>query len=269
VYSGPVPPAPIRASIVIAAPRDRVWSAWSTPEHLAGWFPDRVEGNLEAGGEARLCWDCYGLELPIDVEEVVSEQRLAFVGTVDGRRRQRQEVLLEPSPEGTRVTVSHEGFATADEREGSAAGWETALAVLRLYVERYFGVARRTLAVLAPVTAALDDLFRHYTEPEGLASWLTAAGRLGAPGEPTALALRNGQIATGRVLTRVPPREVSFFCREIEGVIALKSFSLSAGIPGPTLAGAWLSSWSPEAPALAAVHEALEQGLPDLSWGRS
>lgn len=46
----------VRMRSRLDAPPDRVLRAWSDPEELARWFPERIEGGLAVGSRSVLVW---------------------------------------------------------------------------------------------------------------------------------------------------------------------------------------------------------------------
>ena len=50
----------IRMTLRLNAPPERVSRAWTDPEELARWFPDRVEGGLAVGARTVLVWGTGG-----------------------------------------------------------------------------------------------------------------------------------------------------------------------------------------------------------------
>ncbi len=47
----------VRMNRRLNAPPERVSRAWSDPEELARWFPERVEGALAVGARTMLVWE--------------------------------------------------------------------------------------------------------------------------------------------------------------------------------------------------------------------
>jgi uncharacterized protein YndB with AHSA1/START domain len=199
----------------IAAPIDRVWSAWTDPTELSRWYPDRATGRAEAGQHLTWIWDCYGMSLDLEVLAAEPERRLLLRANPTGRRVQRQEIIFEPSGAGTIVTVSHTGFPDtskgADERAGTAAGWTTNLAILRHYLEHSPGRDRATAAILTDTTLAPDQVF----------------ARLAAYPRP----------ANSKLLAESPPYQLAYTWPALDAIVTLRAF--------PHLAGAHLQTWTP------------------------
>ncbi|HWF50684.1 MAG TPA: SRPBCC domain-containing protein [Solirubrobacteraceae bacterium] len=99
----------IERELELPAPSDEVWEAVTDPERLAEWLADEVRFDLRPGGDAsfrdgdtlRRGW----------VEEVsppgtgTDEGRLAFWWATGDEPATRVELILEPSPGGTRLRV--------------------------------------------------------------------------------------------------------------------------------------------------------------------
>lgn len=206
----------------IAAPIDRVWSAWADPTELARWYPDRATGTLAAGHHLTWIWDCYGMDLDLEVLAAEPPRRLLLRADPSGRGPQHQEVHLEPTPTGTRVHLTHDGFPDTprghDERAGTEAGWTTALATLRHYLEHYPGRDRATAALLTDLHATPEQVFAR------LASY---------PRPP------------GHLLSETPPYELAYTWPALDAIVTLRSFTLG-GQPTARLAGAHLSTWTPD-----------------------
>jgi len=50
----------IEREILIEAPRERVWAVLTNPEHVAKWFGDAAEIDLQPGGKAAFGWAGHG-----------------------------------------------------------------------------------------------------------------------------------------------------------------------------------------------------------------
>ena len=127
-------------SIEIAAPPDRVWAALIDSGEFGTWFRARFDGPFEEGRrvDARMTIPEYeDFEWYLTVREVVPERRFVFtwphmdsdmVPLGDGETE--VAFTLEPTAEGTRVTVIESGFgalpeeARADARRRNERGWE-------------------------------------------------------------------------------------------------------------------------------------------------
>ena len=240
----------IRAEIAINAPIESVWAAWTNPEHLARWYPDRVDGELAAGHTVRLSWDCFGLDIALDVVDLEPHERLVVRGEVETGVVQTQTTCFASDGDRTVLDISVEGILTDDQREGATAAWHTNAGVLRTYVERYFGRDRVTFASLGPACVTFDRLFEQLTSADKLAGWLGTGTGIGAAGQEVDIVIAPGARLRGKVLARSEPREVAIVCDDIASVIAFKAFPLHGITRDEKLVGAWASVWHDD-PAVA------------------
>ena len=134
----------ILARVEIAVPPERVWKAITT-EELANWWG--AEGvyrttkhtvDLRPGGSYRS--DGIGANGPFHVGGTIVEvdppKRLVQTWEPSWSEAAPTTVtwLLEPIPEGTRLTLRHSGFTDAGDCEGHAEGWERVLGWLTGHV---------------------------------------------------------------------------------------------------------------------------------------
>ena len=118
----PSPTDRIERTIVLRAPRIRVWRALTDPVEFGAWFGVRLEGKFEPGARVRGAITHPGYEhvtLDITVERM-EPQRLfswrwhpyAIEPGVDYSHEPTTLVVfeLQDVPEGTRLTVVESGF---------------------------------------------------------------------------------------------------------------------------------------------------------------
>jgi uncharacterized protein YndB with AHSA1/START domain len=130
----------ITVSTTIAAPLDRVWQAYTTPEDIRAWnaaSPDwhttaasvdlRVGGHFSSRMEARD--GSMGFDFAGVYTEVVPQQRLAY----DFGDR-HATVSFTPGPEGVTVSVSFDPETNFSE-EQQRAGWQAILDNFKRHVE--------------------------------------------------------------------------------------------------------------------------------------
>lgn len=154
----------------------------------------------------------FNHEIPYPVLEVQPPERLVLAGEIPGYPPFRLEVTITRDGGDTRVRLFNSGFREGaqweDEYQGVASGWRLSLALLRLYLERYYGTPKRSALVIPPARFEYADILGWFTDEATLAQWLTRSGALGAPGTPARLVLRNGASVTGTVL-ETTDREVA------------------------------------------------------------
>jgi uncharacterized protein YndB with AHSA1/START domain len=120
----------------IAAPREKVFSAWTDPAILKQWWaagpgftPTVAEVDLRVGGRYRL-----GMRAPdAQVDYVVAgtyrvvqrPARLVYTWAWEGTAGPETVVTVEFHDRGpqTEVVLRHEQFAGANDRDQHAAGW--------------------------------------------------------------------------------------------------------------------------------------------------
>jgi len=144
--------AVLQLSHRFAAPRERVFDAWTNPEVLREWWaaapnmePGDAQVDLREGGRYRLSMrTAAGEEYVVGGEytEVRRPERLAYTWSWEGDPEQMAgsaETLVEvdfvEDGDGSEVNLTHRGFANAEIREQHAQGWRGCFANL----ERYLG----------------------------------------------------------------------------------------------------------------------------------
>lgn len=121
------------------APPDRVSRAWSDPEELARWLPERVEGGLAVGSRSTLLWP--DRRIWWDVVEA-AERRFVFrrPWLADEQLITTVEVLVEPAGYGTRLDLRDGPFpldqiGVLDAWAEAIESWSEALALLRAHLD--------------------------------------------------------------------------------------------------------------------------------------
>ncbi|MGW5194743.1 SRPBCC family protein [Kribbella sp. NPDC004138] len=120
----------IRIERVLPATIGKVYDAWTRPDLLARWYcPNpklelKVDADVRAGGS-------YVVEMGPHVVrgtylEVDPPRRLVFSWKWDGTDDEptRVEVELAEVADGTRMVLSHTGFATAEDAANHRMGWD-------------------------------------------------------------------------------------------------------------------------------------------------
>jgi uncharacterized protein YndB with AHSA1/START domain len=247
----------IRTRTHLLAPIDRVFEAWTDPDRLREWYPERVSGALRLGGSVTFEWSSLGLELELDVVELEPNRRVAFCGD-PGSGPQIQSVELEQTGTGTTMTIEHTGLVTEDEAKGARSGWTLGGAMLAEYLARHFRTERTCLSVLSTTTVDIERVLRAYRQPH----WLSpGAPPLDRPRAELSLELGNGMQITGCVLAISERGELLLRCDEIAGVIAFRALATT----GLVLYGAQVSAWGPPRPETERLREALVEAVDCLS----
>jgi uncharacterized protein YndB with AHSA1/START domain len=125
--------------IVPAAP-ERVWTAWTTADGLAGWWWTFLEGttfdvDARVGGTYRIDSPnagigVHGEYLSLDAPRQFTATWIWVDAGTDGDL-ERISVTFEEHPSGTKLTILHEGpWTTSEPMEAYEKGWNDTLASL-------------------------------------------------------------------------------------------------------------------------------------------
>lgn len=134
---------PAQRSIIIAADRDRVWQAITTPEQISQWFDSSMKWDFRLAVGEMITFSANGETLGSGTIAVVEPpERFAFRWTPEPGNPAETVVTfaLEAVAEGTRVTITEAGFeALPDDvrqrrRSMNAEGWGIALNNLAAYL---------------------------------------------------------------------------------------------------------------------------------------
>jgi len=131
----------LRISRRFAAPRDRVFWAWTEPGALAVWWwpwSPTVAIDLRPGGTYRYTADHpQGGTIAISGEFLVVEPpaRLVYTWIWDGEvRGTRVTVEVHERGEETELVLEHAGFDTPEARDSHGIGWNDCMDRLTLIV---------------------------------------------------------------------------------------------------------------------------------------
>ncbi|MEW6247363.1 MAG: SRPBCC domain-containing protein [Nitrospirota bacterium] len=131
----------LRITRRLAAPRAKVFHAWTDPETLKRWFAPsddystwQAEVDLRAGGTYRIQMkapDGAIYAVKGTYKDVQPTERLVFSWSWEGSGwrglKEFYETLvtveLRTVPAGTELTLTHEFFPTAEERDRHRSGW--------------------------------------------------------------------------------------------------------------------------------------------------
>jgi uncharacterized protein YndB with AHSA1/START domain len=252
VHTGRIVAREIRTT----ATPEEVWAAWTEPDRLSEWFAESARGSVEEGGTFVWGWDSHDFESELQVLVSRPNERLVMRAPWDAGALTVIDVRVERDGDETVVRLIHSGFGEGadfdEEYRGTNSGWLMALAVLKYYLEHYFGRARQQVLEMKKAVFRYEDIPGWHHDEEKLQRWLTAEGRIPAAGERFQLRLKDGSTLTGEVLADCE-QDTAVSWEELKGVLELKSWGSTAG-------GRWLglrfSSWG-LAPGQKAVVEAL------------
>ena len=131
------PDARLEVRKTFAAPREKIFAAWTDPEQMTGWLcrvtPKHVmkilELDVRPGGRYRFevtTPDGERFVLSGDYREVLPPERLVFTWTWEGDSYFGETlVTVELFPRGgaTELVLAHERFPNRARRDRHAAGW--------------------------------------------------------------------------------------------------------------------------------------------------
>ncbi len=123
---------PVRIDRTFAAPPERVWHALTDPSALTRWFwpasmAPVVSVDLRPGGALRI--EAPGLMAVAGEYTVIEPPRvLAFTWRWEGEPELTTvRVELSPVDDGTRMVLTHDGFADDKTRDNHETGWRDCL----------------------------------------------------------------------------------------------------------------------------------------------
>jgi uncharacterized protein YndB with AHSA1/START domain len=119
----------------------RVWTAWTTPEGLAGWWWRHLPGttyqvDARVGGQYRIDSPPAGIGVRGEYTEVSAPHRFAasWIWIDDGIDGAVEHIVVtfDPHPDGTKLTIIHTGpWADEEPVEQYRQGWTDVLDALR------------------------------------------------------------------------------------------------------------------------------------------
>ena len=132
-------PEPVRTVHVrkqVDAPPYRVYRAWTSPEALAEWFPDSVEGSLTPGTRSTLVFPDQRVWWEMLEAEPYRRVRFRWPWLPDDAWTSEVTVTIEPRGYGSIVTLDDGPFdltvpGVLEAYAECLAGWGEALAQLR------------------------------------------------------------------------------------------------------------------------------------------
>ena len=222
----------IRDEIRTKATPRQVWDAWTDPKKIAQWFVDKASGEAKAGGTMTWEFEKFAYVIPYEVKAADPEEYFVLQWNPPEGNPGILEIFIEREGGETVMRLVNSGFREGDEwdaeYEGTVSGWQMSLAILKNYLENYFGQPKTQVLVIRPATFDMKNILPYFREPALLAKWLTTSGAIGKPGEPCNLVLRDDGRVTGHVLA-VTRSEAAISWPEMRGTLELKAFPM-----GPT-----------------------------------
>lgn len=235
----------IRKSTEIIAPPNKVFAAWTEPDHIQRWFTDEVTGWPGVGGTLVFRFKRFGFSVNYKLAEMRPDTKIVYKTRLPGVGTQVLTVVLARRAPKTIVYLSESGpenhkFDPKD--SGVDSGWDMSLSVLKNYVENHFGKDRSTFFAMLPAQFEFATLLKLLTTADGLNQWLHLES---APptkvGDRIRFRLDAGYTISGQVLA-LTHHEMSLSWEEIEGYLEIKSFPTSGDNKGLCLRGATYAS---------------------------
>jgi len=220
----------LRAEIRTKATPQQAYDAWADPEKIAHWFPDRAEGKAEPGATITWVFEKFNYRIPYEVLIAQPAEKFAIRwNPPPGMSAGVLEVTISKEGGETVIKLVNSGFREGaewnEEFEGTDSGWRMALALLKHYLENYFGISRSSFLAMKSAEFSFDQIVPLHRTAAGLQKWLTKSGEYGEVGESFSLELQEGGKASGRVLAKTK-RGTALSWNEIRGLLELKAFSM-------------------------------------------
>lgn len=218
----------VQRSVETLAYPERVWDALTDTELLSHWLADKATGWMAVGGTLELFYDRFNLTVDYKVSDLRVCERLVWKSPM-GNGLQTITFTLRRQGRSTWVDLKDQPPSFTPPNPHSTAGstWQMSLAVLKLYVERYFRQPRRSFMVVARATFTFAEIVAAYSTREGLERWL-ADEVAEWKGDSFKFRQADGTTMSGRVLT-ITESEALISWDEIHGFLELKSFSSGPG----------------------------------------
>jgi uncharacterized protein YndB with AHSA1/START domain len=135
----------IERTIVVRAPRSRVWRAITDVNEFSKWFRVKAEGEFKPGARVQMTSThekAAGVAFHVDVETIEPERIFSWKWPASEAEPTTTTVVfkLEDVDGGTRVTVTETGFDKvslahrAKALEDNTEGWTDQMASLERYV---------------------------------------------------------------------------------------------------------------------------------------
>ncbi|MEW6278508.1 MAG: SRPBCC domain-containing protein [Candidatus Eremiobacterota bacterium] len=229
---------PVHRQMRTTTSLETVWEAWTDPERLQQWFCDQASGWPAVGSKLNLRFERFGFNVDYHIVELERLKRVVLRCHLPGIGYQFLGVTLTRRGVQTNVSLKEtvvEGCSAEEFAENESA-WDLALAVLKLYVERYFGRPRSTFFALLAAPFTYAQIKEFYTARLG--EWLgTDVSFTPEVGQPYRLTLDDGTSMSGTVLA-VTTHEVALSWDEIQGYLELKAIPVEPGKRAICLRGA-------------------------------
>jgi uncharacterized protein YndB with AHSA1/START domain len=133
--------APVaKTGMLIRKPVADVFEAFVNPDITTKFWFTKSSGRLEAGTQVRWDWDMYGISVPVTVNAVEPNARIAIEWPGNSQPT-TVEFMFAPQRDGTTfVSITHAGFAGVGDElvkqvADSTQGFSLVLAGLKAFLE--------------------------------------------------------------------------------------------------------------------------------------
>jgi uncharacterized protein YndB with AHSA1/START domain len=235
---------------------ERAWTACADPRGIRQWQADVATGNVADGGHLELGYPALGVTIELEVVAAQPPRQLVLASGDS-----RVTFLVEPGL----VTVEHSGLPAGDELEGTESAWRVTLALLAHYLEFHPERDRQAHWVVRRTKTSAAAAAEFFARKEALGTWLgRAPASLGEDGSRYTLATLWGEPMSGRVLSRVPGRDLALSWEEQDNSALVLRTLPSPFADGERVIAACWSRWS-ERPAPEATLRGLQAAMTQLA----
>jgi uncharacterized protein YndB with AHSA1/START domain len=146
--AGTEPERWVTKRIRLDAPPERAFRAWSDPEELARWYPERVEGGLAVGARTTLVWPDERVWWDVLESHLPDNFSFRRPWGSEGDLETNVRITIASAGYGCRVEL-RDGPFRLDEAGGLDAwasalqGWSEALLLLRAHLDFSVDLRRR------------------------------------------------------------------------------------------------------------------------------
>ena len=139
----------IQREIIVKASKEQVYNAIVDPNKLTSWFPNRVEGDLEAGSVAVFIFTEHDHRAKVFVEAAKPFEYFSYRWVPGGQGSMSDEkdinttlveFIIEELADGTKITLKESGFASLPIElaetsfKDNSGGWEYMIGRLENYL---------------------------------------------------------------------------------------------------------------------------------------
>jgi uncharacterized protein YndB with AHSA1/START domain len=148
----------VEKTFTVAVPVARAWEAFADSHERSQWEAVEYEIDPRPGGLLR--WTLPGIEATGRVEEVQVHHLLRHTELTGPHAGCEVTVGFEEVTGGTRITITHAGFGSAEQwdewLEGTSIGWAQAIADLIVYLHTGVPARRFATAMQSPGMTMAD-----------------------------------------------------------------------------------------------------------------